>query len=849
MTGQTISHYRILEKLGEGGMGVVYKARDEQLHRDVALKVLPKGVLDDESTRRRFHQEAIALAKLNHPNIEAVYQFDSEHGVDFLVTEFVPGTTLAERLEGAPLPEESAAQLALQAVSALEEAHERGVVHCDLKPANIMVTPKGQVKILDFGLARILRVAETDSTLTAVPLNSIAGTLPYMSPEQLNGEHIDERTDIYAAGVVLYRMCAGRLPFEEKSAPALVGRILTATPAPPREIQPGISAALERVILRCLEKRPDRRYQSAKELRNALAGLAAASPISEAVFFLMTRARWWAAAAAAALAAAIFLWFSLESRALAFANRDWLVIAQFENLTGEPVFDYSLDAALRVSIEQSSYVNVIPRQRMKDALKRMQRSESTRITEAIGLDIAEREGAKALLSPSITGVGGNYLLSATLRVPGSGASVKSGAVRAPRRDQVLPALDKLARQIREDLGESVNQISRQAKPLAKVTTSSLEALKQYSLGIERQIATEFEEAKGYYESALAIDPDFVAATASLGNLNIERFDKAKGKAMLAKAVQHVDSLTDRERFGILAFHAVAVERDMTKAIELTKARLALYPDDSAGLNNLGWYCNLAGRYKESEEAYKNALRVDPRMSIAAMGLAGVYLYKTGQLSAAVELMNRHIALGSTSGYAYDNLGYAHLGRGEYKEALADFEKAVSLGPPRAFILYRLAHAHRLLGNPQKAIEVLERIPAADPRESIAYDLGVNYLLMNERAKAKRAFEEALRKAEQDVRAEPKSYENKLVEAVIRARLGKPVDSRLSQSRRQPPGPEQCFLLANLYAVQGKPDQAVDELETAIANGYRNYTWIKIHPDHASLAGHPRFEALMKRVQQ
>ncbi|NWF85516.1 MAG: serine/threonine protein kinase [Bryobacteraceae bacterium] len=259
MTGQTISHYRLLEKLGQGGMGVVYKARDERLHRDVALKVLPHGALDDEAIRKRFHQEAIALAKLNHPNIEAVYEFGSERGVDFLVTEFVPGTTVAEMIEEAPLSEERASQFAMQIALALEEAHECGVVHCDLKPANIMVTPKGQIKILDFGLARILRVDETDSTLTATPLHGIAGTLPYMSPEQLNGEQIDERTDIYASGVVLYRMCAGRLPFEEKSAPALVGQLLCAPPAPPRGIRPELSASLERVILQCLEKQPDRR--------------------------------------------------------------------------------------------------------------------------------------------------------------------------------------------------------------------------------------------------------------------------------------------------------------------------------------------------------------------------------------------------------------------------------------------------------------------------------------------------------------------------------------------------------------------------------------------------------------
>jgi tetratricopeptide (TPR) repeat protein/tRNA A-37 threonylcarbamoyl transferase component Bud32 len=846
--GKTVSHYRILEKLGEGGMGVVYKARDERLHRDVALKVLPRGLLDDEDTRRRFRQEAIALAKLNHPNVEAVYQFDSDEGMDFLVTEFVPGTTLAEQIENAPLSTQSIAQYSLQIVSALEEAHDHGVVHCDLKPANIMVGPKGQVKILDFGIARILRVDEAETTLTAIPSDNVAGTLPYMAPEQLDGGQVDGRTDIYAAGVVLYKMCVGRLPFEEKSAPALICQILRAPPPPPRRARPDLPASLERVILRCLEKQPERRYQSARDLRNALAGIPAVSPKAGRASRFLAKARWWAAALVVT-AAAVIIWRALESRALAFANRDWLVIAQFENQTGEPVFDHSLDAALRVSMEQSSYVNVIPRQRMKDALQRMKQGETARITETLGLEIAEREGAKALLSPSITGVGGNYLLSATLRVPGSGASVQSNSVRAGGRDEVLPALDKLARRIRQDLGESVNQISRQAKPLAKVTTSSLEALKQYSLGIERQYATDFEEAKGYHESALAIDPGFVSAMASLGMLNFERFDKEKGKALLAQAVQRVNSLTDRERYGILAFYANAIERDMPKAIDLTKARLALYPDDSAALNNLGWYSNLAGRYKESEDAYKNALRVEPRMTIAAMGLAGVYLYKTGRLDDAVELMKRQIALGPATGYAYDNLGYAHLGKGEYKEALGDFEKAVAMGPPRAFILYRLAHTHRLLGDYRGAVEVLQRIPAADPSESIAYDLAVNYRLMNEPGKAKRAFEEALRRAEKDTRANPKSLEYRLVEAAVRARLGQPVDSRLAQGRRTPPDPEECFLFANLYAVQGKPEQAVDELETAIANGYRNYPWIRIHPDHASLAGHPRFAALMKRIQQ
>src|SRR6266568_2892284 len=275
IAGKTISHYRVIEKLGAGGMGVVYRAHDMRLDRDVALKVLPAGRLAGEAARDRFHREALALAKLNHAHIGAIYDFDTQEGVDFLVMEYIPGTTLGEQLASGPLPESEVLRLGTQIVAALEEAHEQGIVHRDLKPGNIMVTPKGQAKVLDFGLAKLLRPESEVSTADQLSSSAaVAGTLPYMPPEQLRGKPADGRSDIYAAGAVLYEMATGRRPFREKVATALVDDILHKPPPPPGRLNHDLSPRLEEIILKCLEKEPESRYQSAKELAVDLRRLA-----------------------------------------------------------------------------------------------------------------------------------------------------------------------------------------------------------------------------------------------------------------------------------------------------------------------------------------------------------------------------------------------------------------------------------------------------------------------------------------------------------------------------------------------------------------------------------------------
>ena len=281
MIGKTISRYRVTAKLGAGGMGEVYLAHDERLERDVALKVLPAETLADEVARKRFRKEALALSKLNHPNIATIYDFDTQDGVDFLVMEYVEGTTLSEKLSNGPLSEEEATKLGRQVAYALEEAHEHGVIHRDLKPGNVMVTPKGQAKVLDFGLTKLVQpVSETALTESLTETPAAAGTLPYMAPEQLQGRQVDARTDIHALGLLLYEMSTGRRAFREELTTRLADAILHRAPVTPRAINARVSPELERIILKCLEKDPENRYQSAKEIGVDLRRLGTSASVS-----------------------------------------------------------------------------------------------------------------------------------------------------------------------------------------------------------------------------------------------------------------------------------------------------------------------------------------------------------------------------------------------------------------------------------------------------------------------------------------------------------------------------------------------------------------------------------------
>ncbi len=530
MIGSQISHFRILSKIGKGGMGEVYLAEDLQLDRKVALKFLPEGQVPDETGRRRLLREANAAARLDHPFITKVYevgQGETDAGIPFIAMELVEGQTIKERLARGPMSMADAMRVASEIAEALEFARQRGIVHRDLKPANVMLTGDGHAKVMDFGIAKSVSIPSADgSNLDGPSMTStgaIMGTPAYMAPEQLKGLPLDSRSDIFALGVCLYEMVTGTHPFMKDSGFATADAIMN-QPAPPLDrYLKDPPEGLEHVFRRALAKEPDQRYQSFKDLQIDLGTVDLPQTRTSIAPPVRTHARpRWLMAALIALVAAggVLAWrlwpvqFSISQRALAFNERDWILIADFENLTNDPVFDRSLRVALDVAIAQSQYVNVFPSSRIPETLRLMKKAPMDKLDEGIAAEIALREHIKAVLACSIASVGDSYSLTAKVIDPQSGVAVQTESTQARGKDGVLPALDELATRVRRNLGESLNSVSTQRQALPRATTASLEALRFYADSLR---ARQADVKLDMLRRAIAIDPDFALAHAALGH--------------------------------------------------------------------------------------------------------------------------------------------------------------------------------------------------------------------------------------------------------------------------------------------------------------------------------------------
>ena len=857
LPARTMSHYRLIQELGAGGMGVVYLARDETLDRQVALKVLPTGSLADETARKRLRNEALALAKLSHPNIETIYELGSQDGVDFLVTEYVAGATLADRIASGPLPESELLKIAAQIGSALEEAAGNGLVHLDLKPRNMMLTPKGQVKLLDFGLARIMKPNDGDNARSANAMTVPVGTPPYMAPEQLSGGRLDSRTDIYAVGVCLYELATGRTPFRG-NLPELIAAILNAPPEPPSAIRPGLSHGLERAILKCLQKAPERRYQTVGELLADLHSLGTAQLVSGGLpsrrpFLPQHPGAWFRywrpGLAVLGLGAAILALFLFSRRpASSFAARDWVLVADFDNQTNDPIFDQSLLTAFSVSLEQSRYANIYPRSRIREVLARMKKDTASKIDEAVAQEIAVREGIRALIFPSISGVGENYRLASRIRDVKTGIDVKTRVVKAKGRQRILDSLDELAAKVRGDLGESLPAVSRTSRPLAAVTTASLDALKQYSIGVEKRTeGLNLEEAKLYFENALKIDPSFTAARTLLGILNFEHFDREEGKRLLSEAVRSADNLTDREKYGLLAFHARAVEGNLAKAAGYDRILIDLYPDLALGHNNLGVEYMEMGRYPEAAAEFRECLRINPRERLAFFNLAQTYITRMGDLDGGIEVCRTEIAKNEKNYAPFCWSGYAYLAKGRLGEAVRDLEQSAELNPAASTCLYDLAVAYSLSGRPENAIKILRKILAIDGRHCIAhYDLGIIYDSAGDTATARHEWLRSVSCQEEELKSRPGDASDYMEIAIARTRLQDAAGAQNAESKARLIDPKLYFDTARLRAVQGETGAALALLERAETGGMHDFAWVKLNLDLRSLSTEPRFIALLHR---
>ena len=629
-------HYRILGKLGQGGMGDVYLAEDIALGRKVALKFLREDLQADKAARKRFVGEARSAAALDHPYICHVYEAGEADGKPYIAMEYVEGRTLRDLLIRTTPTLDDALRIAIEVAEALEHSHEKGLLHRDLKPANIMLAPRGHAKVMDFGLAKRLCVekeGEEASTISALTEQGCpVGTLAYMSPEQIRGQELDARSDIFSFGAVLYEMLAGIHPFKRESGMETLGAIQRDDPPPLARFVPKASDLLLHAVIKMLAKNPEHRYQSMHEVGTDLKEILRGSVASPQSRFAISRPirllrPAWLAAALLLLVfpiAALSWWimeayFKSPAKALAFQERDWILITDFTNTTGDAVFDASLDTAMAISIQQSKYVNVFPRSRVQQVLNRMRRENVQKIEETLGKEIAVREGIKGLLVCAIGKIGLEYMLTAQLLDPKSSAAVYSNSVRATSKEQVLDALEKLANDIREQLGESLGNITSQSLPLPQATTSSLEALKAFA-GSYRASGI---ETRKLLLQAVELDPDFALAHANLGMQYYMGGEPESGEEHFKKAVGLMDRLTLKEKLWIRAI--VADWRgEREQGIENYKTYLAQYPDDSLGWFRLGYTCLITGKHASAVEAFDRVLKLDPRESAAFINIASAY---------------------------------------------------------------------------------------------------------------------------------------------------------------------------------------------------------------------------------
>jgi eukaryotic-like serine/threonine-protein kinase len=860
MIGTQIEQYRVLSLIGQGGMGAVYLAEDSILRRNVALKFVAGGLAEDKNARKRLLSEARSAAALDHPFICKVYETGLAGNEPFIVMEYVSGVTLRDRTAIERLSIEEVLRVTREIAEALGYAHKRGIIHRDLKPSNVMLTEDGHVKVMDFGIAKRTMVGTSALTTLTTPSEDdrAAGTPAYMSPEQIRGEPLDARSDIFALGVMLYELLTGMHPFSRDSSMATLHAILYESPLPVTQLGRNVPAWLDAIAGRLLAKDKNERYDSLEKLRADLLR-ANASPVVRA-----PASRVWVrlAAALALLTGSVALgglWL-LDGRApggdigrrlaallsddvIAFAERDWLLVAGFENQTNDEVFDRTLDTALNVGMGQSSYVNLVPASRVAGALRRMKLPAAQRIDGPVARQIAQREGLKLVLVPRISEIGGVYQLSGSIEDAATGTTLKSTIVRLRRKEDVLHGIDELVGGLRSALGEARDSISQMGKPLAAVTTDSLDALRVFSRARDAYMASRIDEAQTLYEEALRLDPSFTAARAQLGMLHFELRDREYGKKLLAEAIRDVDGLTEKEKYSVLAFHASAVENSPEKAGGYYKALLALYPDMGAAHNNLGRAYMQMGRWEDAVRSLKHALSIEPDLMLTYNSLNQIYLYQLGDLEAAIALCRQQLTLTDQNPFAYDSLGWALLGKGDVSEARAAFEAAVKTNPRGVLHLYRLGHSYRLERRYREAEKTFLGIPAIDPAEDSAYyDAGIAARLLGDEAAARNHLLRFRRLMEQRISKDPAAAGNYFDLAAVSARLQENSESAAAKGIAL--DPDQHFDYARTLSIQGRLDESIRHLQLAVQKGFRNFVWMKIHVDLEPLVTDPRFEKLL-----
>jgi len=741
---ENIGRYRILEKLGSGGMGEVYLAEDTQLGRKVALKLLAEELTQNRDRLNRFDQEAYAASALNHPNILTIYEMGDEAGRHFIATEFVDGETLRHRFGGPPMDLPEVLNVGIQIAEALEEAHAAGIIHRDIKPENVMIRRSGHVKVLDFGLAKLVEKAPGDDTdteavtraLVQTDAGMVLGTSQYMSPEQARGKPIDARTDIWSLGVVMYEMATGRPPFHGETKTDVIVAIARNEPPPIARFAPNAPPEFEWIVLKALRKDVDERYQTIKELESDLKKLkqriefetelersmgpqryssafakmpdteiqqAATSSLSaqttanpalsssvappsaqtrasnaEYVVEEIKRHKTGVAVMTlvAVIAAVAIVYFAFLRKTNVLTEKDTILLADFTNTTGDVVFDETLKQALAVQLEQSPFLNIFSEDRVRDTLKYMNMPTDTRITRDIGKEICARQNIKAMLLGSISGVGSHYVVLLDAVNSQTGDVIASEPFEVDSKEQVLKSLGPAASRLREKLGESLATLKSFDAPIENVTTSSLDAFRQYSLGTIAHSRGDYDHAIPFYQAAIQKDPNFAIAHARLAFCFNNTRQLEAGRSESIKAYELRDRVSERERFIITSNYYGAVTGQWDEQIKELEKWKATYPHDFEPLNFL------SNRYTT-----------------------------VGPFDLAVVEGNKAIELNPNDARPYVNVGVAFIELNKFDEARKVLLQAQQLGRETTNMHARLYQLGFLLGDSTLMKDQLERANA------------------------------------------------------------------------------------------------------------------------------------------